>query len=87
MLEALTQYYGLDWAGMLFGMTGLYFITQQNRVGFLFNIISCICGFSIAAMSNQYGFIFYNAIFVFMMMRAYNKWPPKAQGFVAVGAE
>ena len=75
ILEALTLYYGLDWAVMIIGLAGTYMITQQKRIGFLLNAIACFLRLIVAGMSDQMGYIVYNAIILMMLSKAFISWP------------
>ena len=75
IFEALTHYYGLDWATMAIGLAGMYMITKQKRIGFLLNGIACFFGLILAGMSDQMGYIAYNAIILFLVSRTFIKWP------------
>lgn len=75
ILQNLTQYYGLDWAVMFIGLGGTYLITQQKRIGFLLNAIACFLGLIVAGMSDQTGYIVYNAIILMMLSKAFISWP------------
>lgn len=88
MFSGLFDYYGLDWAALVLGLMGCYFITHQRRQGFLFSIVGCVCGLAVAALSNQYGFIIYNIVLIVMMTRGYAFWSSKEQQTeAALGAE
>lgn len=86
MLDTLLQYYGLDWATLGLGLVGCYLTSNRRREGFLFSILGCMCGFSVALISDQYGFIVYNAILILMMARGYTGWAHKERVY-AIGAE
>ena len=86
MFDTLFQYYGLDWATLAFGLIGCYLTSNRRREGFLFSILGCMCGFSVATMSGQYGFIVYNVILIFMMARGYTGWRKQERAY-ALGAE
>lgn len=75
ILQSLTLYYGLDWAAMILGLSGTYMITHQKRLGFLLNSIACLMGVIVAAMSDQMGYIVYNAIILMMLSKAFISWP------------
>lgn len=81
MLEALhqsfTTYYGLDWGAMLLGMIGYFLVTNRNRFGFLISTCGCLCGFGVAMISDQYGFIVYNLILISMQARGFILWSRK----------
>jgi hypothetical protein len=70
-LSIITAYYGLDWLALLFGISGSYLISSQNRYGFLLACIGCLCGFFVATISSQYGFVLYNLMLLFIMLRGY----------------
>ena len=71
ILGILTNYYGLDWLALIFGISGSYLITNQNRMGFLLCCAGCLCGFTVAAISAQFGFVMYNVILTAIMIRGY----------------
>ncbi len=78
ILEALTQYYGLDWMVMVIGLFGTYLITRHKRIGFLLSSVACVLGVVVAGMSGQMGYVIYNAIILMMFSRAFINWPSKA---------
>ena len=71
ILGIFTSYYGLDWLALAFGISGSYLITNQNRMGFVLCGVGCLCGFAVAAMSAQFGFVMYNVILIAIMIRGY----------------
>lgn len=74
IFNSFLVYYGLDWAALSFGMCGCYLVTNRNRFGFLFSMTGCICGFCVAIISNQYGFIVYNIILICLQSRGFVLW-------------
>lgn len=74
ILEAFQMYYGMDWVAFICGLTGMYLISERNRWGFLLNFIACVAGFSVAMISMQFGFVFYNFVLVFLMIRGFKNW-------------
>lgn len=74
VLSALTKFYGLDWATMVFGLTGAYLLTIQNKMGFVLNVLACVCALSVAVLSGQVGFIVYNTVFMALMLRGFMNW-------------
>lgn len=74
IIQSFQTYYGLDWAALTFGMCGCYLVTNRNRFGFLFSMTGCICGFGVAMISNQYGFIVYNIILIGLQSRGFILW-------------
>lgn len=86
----LFQYYGLDWMALLFGVTGSWLIGGMRREGFFFSMSACLCGFIVAFMSGQYGFVVYNLILISLSTRGYIKWGSqqfKDERAQAIGAE
>jgi len=74
IMESLMQYYGLDWLAFFSGISGMYLITLKSRWGFALSALSCLAGFSVAAMSAQFGFVAYNLLLIAIMARGYLGW-------------
>ncbi len=70
-LTALMAYYGLDWLALALGVSGSYMITGQNRFGFVLSALACLCGFAVALMSAQFGYVVYNVLLAGIMMRGF----------------
>lgn len=71
VLDALTVYYGLDWVALLLGISGSYMITEQNRYGFVLTALACLCGFAVAVMSSQFGYVVYNILLAAIAVRGF----------------
>lgn len=91
IIQSLQTYYGLDWLAFMMGCTGAWMITNKKSLGFLLCTIGCMCGFAIALMSNQYGFVFSNLCFVLINVRGYINWQkdeaPSYDGYAHIKAE
>lgn len=74
LIESFQMYYGLDWGALCFGLIGCYLVTNKNRFGFLFSMCGCMCGFGVALVSQQYGFIVYNIILISLQTRGFVLW-------------
>ncbi len=74
ILAAAMRFYGLDWMTMVFGLTGAYLLTARNKMGFVLNVMACICSLSVAIISEQMGFIAYNLVFIALMTRGFLNW-------------
>lgn len=74
VLSSFATYYGLDWLALAFGLYGMILITGQNRTGFILSILGCLCGFAVAMISGQYGFVLYNLALVTLMARGFWRW-------------
>lgn len=75
--EALFQYYGLDWITMLLGLTGTYLISNQDKRGFVFSALACICSLAVAVLSEQIGFVVYNIVVIGLMLKGFMTWNRK----------
>ena len=60
------DYYGLDWVALCCGVTASYLISNAGRLytGLCFSICGCSCGFMVALMSGQNGFILFNLLLI-----------------------
>ncbi len=74
LAEVFLTYYGLDWLALACGLGGTWLLGSMNPLGFLLSLVSCACGFLVAVLSSQYGFIFYNLILIGMMARGFMMW-------------
>ena len=71
--DILMGYYGLDWLALVFGLSGSYLISSQNRFGFLLAGVGCLCGFFVAVLSAQFGFVVYNVLLLAIMLRGLSR--------------
>jgi len=74
ILESLTKYYGLDWLAFISGISGMYLITKKHRAGFGLSALSSLSGFAVAAISLQFGYVFYNILLITLMVKGYREW-------------
>jgi hypothetical protein len=74
----LFQFYGLDWITMLLGLTGTYLISNQDKRGFVFSALACICSLAVAVISGQIGFVVYNLVVIALMLKGFMSWNRKA---------
>ncbi|HRQ60576.1 MAG TPA: hypothetical protein PLO23_03535 [Alphaproteobacteria bacterium] len=74
ILQSFQIYYGLDWVALAAGVSGTWFLTQRNPLGFVLSGVACFCGLMIAALSMQYGFIVYNVILLTLMAKGFAEW-------------
>lgn len=80
LILGLSQNFGLDWCTMIFGVWGGYLMTKKDKLGILLNIIACCASFSLALISNQYGFLISNVLTLIIMTKAYWVWSSEAKG-------
>ena len=70
MSDLIGNYYGLDWATLVLGVTASLLLTGGRlRLGFSISILACICAFAVATMSHQNGFVVYNLLLIAINMR------------------
>ena len=79
----LGEYYGIDWATLVLGVSASYLISNAGKlyIGLTIGTIACIGGLSVAVMSGQHGFVVYNTILMSLNLRGlYLGWK-KTRGF------
>jgi nicotinamide riboside transporter PnuC len=74
IIDAFQKYYGLDWLALVSGLSAMYLLTQKKRIGFLVNVITCICGLSVALLSSQFGFVLFNTAMMGLAVQGYFNW-------------
>ena len=74
ILSFLTQFYGLDWLSMVFGLWGFYLITHNKNWGFLLQGIASVLGISVAILAGQVGNVVYNVVFTVIALQGYSNW-------------
>lgn len=81
MLDALTRYYGLDWAAMLFTFLSLYRLGNGRRDGFLYGLCANVCWAAFGVMAVSIANPIANAAFFVLNIRGYRHWkqPPQPE--------
>tara|TARA_B100001179_G_C18563804_1_gene391845 strand:- start:816 stop:1136 length:321 start_codon:yes stop_codon:yes gene_type:complete len=74
LIESFQTYYGLDWAVLGLGLYANMLIANKKKIGFLINILACMCGFSVAVISGQFGFVVFNCIMIAIMGKGFLNW-------------
>jgi hypothetical protein len=74
LYQSLMKYYGLDWLAFASGMAGMFLLTKKSRWGFLLSSLSSLSGFTVAALSLQFGFVIYNFLLIMVMIKGYRDW-------------
>lgn len=72
--SVFTQYYGLDWLSVLFGLSGFYLVSEKNPLGFVLTFVSVLLAASVAVLAGAYGFIIANVVTAAIAIRGYMKW-------------
>lgn len=93
LIESFQTYYGLDWLAFALGVSGAWMITCKQSLGFVLCSVGCLCGFIIALISSQYGFVLSNMCFIMINMRGFFNWSQEEapveryQGYQHITAE
>jgi hypothetical protein len=80
LMGSLRTYYGLDWIAMAVGLAGTWFVTNQNRKGFLVGALGCAMSIVVAAISHQYGSILSNLVTITFLVRGFGRWGKARDG-------
>lgn len=82
IIESFSLYYGLDWAGITLGLMGSFLVSNRQALGFLVMCAGAVCSLAVAILSNQYGFMVGNTLFIAMHLRGFLNWTRPATVFV-----
>ena len=74
LMESFARYYGMDWLAMAFGFTGAWMITNKNKTGFIYTLVSLCFALMTALIAGQYGFVFANLISMGIAIRGFIHW-------------
>ena len=73
-MEYLTQFYGTDWLAAVTLLLFTYFMSNKNKLGFIFGVISGLSWIAFGFISESMATIIANTIFVFLNIRGLLKW-------------
>ena len=74
MQELFTQYYGLDWLGMIMVLLCVYYIGNKKRYAFIFGLIGCLIWIYVNHMANIIPAVLLNIVLFILYLRGYIKW-------------
>lgn len=73
-MSALWNYYGIDWALLIFSIINLWLLGNGKKIGFLVGITANICGIIFGIMIESYASPPMNIMFIIMNVRGYLRW-------------
>jgi hypothetical protein len=74
LLESIGQYYGSDWVGMILMCLSIYYLGNQQRVGFVIGIGSCMGWFVFGILTGSIPDIVTQFIVTAMHIRGFVQW-------------
>lgn len=74
LIEALTHYYGIDWLASSLAVLMIYFLGNQNRIGFYFGVAANLTWLVFAVLSASPPIFLSNTLFLFLNLRGIKKW-------------
>lgn len=74
LLHTLTHYYGIDWLASAFAVLMIYFLGNQNRIGFYFGVAANLTWLVFAVLSASPPIFLSNTLFLFLNLRGIRKW-------------
>ena len=69
--------YGLDWIAGAFTLWAIHALGEQKRSGFVLMIVGNACWIALGVLTDLWGMIILNVVFVFMNLRGYSRWKHK----------
>lgn len=63
------EYYGLDWAGTVFGLSSIYYMGRNDRAAFFLRILSAIFWASFGVVAKTPAAIIANAAAILLCLR------------------
>lgn len=70
----MLQYKGVDWAGMLFAVVSLHYLSKHRKRGFLFGIGCSICWLIFGVMTRSAPSILANCIYIGYQVKCWRNW-------------
>jgi hypothetical protein len=67
------QYYGLDWAGTLFGLTSIYYMGRNDRVAFGLRILSAVFWAFFGLVARTPAAVIANLAAILLCLRGFRK--------------
>jgi len=76
--DSVFQYYGCDWAAMVFTFLSLYLLGNRNRYGFAMGIGANIFWFSYGFMTHSLANMLCSVVVMALQFRGWQKWSAPA---------
>ena len=74
------NFYGADWVGMFGNLFGLWFLSKQQKRGFIIGCVGCLGWLAFGVLTKSAPSIVSNIIYIGMNIRGWRKWkdrPPQ----------
>ncbi len=71
------QYYGCDWAAMVFTFLSLYLLGNRNRYGFAMGITANLFWFGYGYMTHSVANMLCSVVVMALQFRGWQKWTPQ----------
>ena len=68
------QFYGIDWMATVFGLTGVYLLGNQNKIGFIVFMMASLSWISFGVLTGSVPVVIGSTIFFVMHLRGFIKW-------------
>ncbi|MBT5321298.1 MAG: PnuC protein [Verrucomicrobiales bacterium] len=72
--EHTFQYYGCDWAAMVFTFLSIYLLGNHNRIGFIMGIGANVFWFSYGFMTESLANMLCSVVVMLLQFRGWQKW-------------
>ncbi|MDE2680251.1 MAG: nicotinamide mononucleotide transporter [Verrucomicrobiota bacterium] len=73
------QYYGCDWAAMVFTFLSIYLLGNLNRLGFVMGIAANIFWFSYGYMTESLANMLCSMVVMLLQFRGWQKWTRESE--------
>lgn len=77
IVESFYVYYGLDWIAFISGVTGMYLLSEKQRIGFVLQGLSVTFATICSIIASQFGFVASNLVMLVIVIYGYLNWKNK----------
>ncbi len=74
------EYYGIDWLAMILTFSGIYFLGNKERKGFIAMMLGNASWILIGILASSMAMIVANVVFIVMYLRGLLKWQKSQEG-------
>jgi hypothetical protein len=78
LLQAVTRYWGVDWALAVFALASIFFLGDKRRLGFAVGMASCVLGIIFSWQIGSIANAITSTVLLAMYLRGWIKWRPTA---------